>query len=120
MHFLHSERRTLSQLLPGLDDGLAKIPLTATESPGNPALPLFRAHGGPALLIWTAQGGLGATPLQAVQIQRALGSRSPSLAVATTMHLFSVATLLEILAVEPLPALSLLLERIARERLYLA
>jgi hypothetical protein len=34
----------------------------------------------------------------AVRIQRAVGSRSPSLAVATTMHHFSVASLVELTA----------------------
>ena len=35
---------------------------------------------------------------EAVRIQRAIGSRSPSLAVATTMHHFSVASLVELTA----------------------
>ena len=34
----------------------------------------------------------------AIHIQRAIGSRSPSLAVATTMHHFSVASLVELTA----------------------
>ena len=43
-------------------------------------------------------GGKGACLLDAVRIQRAVGSRSPSLAVATTMHHFSVASLVELTA----------------------
>ena len=42
--------------------------------------------------------GKGACLLDAVRIQRAVGSRSPSLAVATTMHHFSVASLAELTA----------------------
>ena len=42
--------------------------------------------------------GKGASLLDAVRIQRAVGSRSPSLAVATTMHHFSVASLVELTA----------------------
>jgi alkylation response protein AidB-like acyl-CoA dehydrogenase len=48
-----------------------------------------------------------------VRVQRALGSRSPSLALATTMHHFSAATLRA-------SGQDALLERVARERLYLA
>jgi alkylation response protein AidB-like acyl-CoA dehydrogenase len=78
-------------LLPGLDEELAKIPLLEMEKPGNPAIKLFREHGGPGLLIPARYGGKGATQLQAVRLQRALASRSPSLAVATSMHHSAVA-----------------------------
>ncbi|MFJ5304428.1 acyl-CoA dehydrogenase [Streptomyces sp. NPDC088350] len=55
----------------------------------------FRKAGGPALLVPVEHGGKGADLLTAVRVQRAVGSRSPSLAVATTMHHFSVASLVE-------------------------
>jgi alkylation response protein AidB-like acyl-CoA dehydrogenase len=120
VHFLHTERAALAELLPGLDDALAALPLQALESPGNPALSLFRAAGGPGLVIPPRWGGLGATPLQAVRIQRALGCRAPSLAVAVTMHHFAVATLVEMAARESLADRETLLRRIAAEHLYLA
>ena len=41
---------------------------------------------------------MGASMTEAIHIQRAIGSRSPSLAVATTMHHFSVASLVELTA----------------------
>ena len=104
--------------MPGLDTALAELPLTDMERPGNPAIPIFRQLGGPGLLIPQELGGRGAAPLRAVRTQRAIASRSPSLAVATTMHHFTIATVLEI---EPKqPELDELLESIARENLYVA
>ncbi|MEH0416925.1 acyl-CoA dehydrogenase family protein [Streptomyces sp. B21-083] len=93
MRFLERERAALTKLLPGLDDGLRSLPLMTLESPASPGIGLFRECGGPGLLAPAALQGRGATALEAVRVQRALGSRSPSLAVATTMHHFSMATL---------------------------
>ena len=119
MNFLKQERAVLAELLPGLDEKLARLSLAETERAGNPSIALFREHGGIRLLIPKAQGGLGATALQAVRILRAVGSRSPSLAVATTMHHFSVASLVEAAAVSN-GAESLLLDTVARQNLYVA
>jgi alkylation response protein AidB-like acyl-CoA dehydrogenase len=98
MTLLRAERATLEQYLPGLDDYLRQIPLLDLEQPGNGALQKFRELGGPALLVPAEYDGKGASLLDAVRIQRAVGSRSPSLAVATTMHHFSVASLVELTA----------------------
>jgi alkylation response protein AidB-like acyl-CoA dehydrogenase len=98
MTFLARERDTLEQYLPGLDKQLADIPLLDLEAPGNPGLGLFRSADGPALVVPPDYGGLGASARDAVKIQRAVGSRSPSLAVATTMHHFSTASLWELVA----------------------
>lgn len=93
MEFLTEERRTLEALLPGLDERLAALPLALLESPDSPAIELFREAGGPGLLVPGEHRGGGVTARDAVRVQRAIGARSPSLAVATTMHHFSVATL---------------------------
>ncbi|MFK0120041.1 acyl-CoA dehydrogenase [Streptomyces sp. NPDC090994] len=93
MRFLECERTTLAKLLPGLDPALREIPLTELERPGSPGIRLFRDSGGPGLLVPESHQGRGATALDALRVQRAIGSRSPSLAVATTMHHFSMATL---------------------------
>jgi alkylation response protein AidB-like acyl-CoA dehydrogenase len=93
---LRTERGTLEQYLPGLDKALADIPLRELEKPRSGALELFRERSGPALLVPAEYGGKGASMVDAVRIQRAVGSRSPSLAVATTMHHFSVASLVEL------------------------
>jgi alkylation response protein AidB-like acyl-CoA dehydrogenase len=93
MGLLDRERATLNEFMPGLDEFLAGSALSDLESPGSKAIAEFRNHGGPALLVPAEHSGRGATALQALRIQRAIGSRSPSLAVATTMHHFSVASL---------------------------
>jgi alkylation response protein AidB-like acyl-CoA dehydrogenase len=98
MNLLRAERDTLDGYLPGLDKYLSEFPLLELERPGGGALEKFRELGGPALLVPTEYSGKGASLLDAVRIQRAVGSRSPSLAVATTMHHFSVASLVELTA----------------------
>src|SRR5215470_7888523 len=95
VEFLSNERETLERLLPGLDETLREIGLAVLERPGSPGPQAFRDAGGAGLLVPVEHGGLGATPLDAVRVQRAIGARSPSLAVATTMHHFSVASLVE-------------------------
>ena len=119
MNYLKQERATLEQLLPGMDAALARIPLPEMERPGNPSIPAFREFGGPGLLIPTRFGGRGASPVQAVRAQRAIASRAPSLAVATTMHHFTLATLMEIDPDDP-GLEGELLESVARGNLYVA
>ena len=98
MNLMRTERDTLDCYIPGLDKHLTEIPLLELEKPGNGALQTFRELGGPALLVPAEYEGKGASMLDTVRIQRAVGSRSPSLAVATTMHHFSVASLAELAA----------------------
>jgi alkylation response protein AidB-like acyl-CoA dehydrogenase len=86
---------TLESFLPGLAARLRQLPLEELEKPGNPGLACYRDARGPAVLIPREHGGGGASPLDAVRIHRAAGSLSPSLAIAMTMHNFSVATLVE-------------------------
>ncbi|MER6346428.1 acyl-CoA dehydrogenase family protein [Streptomyces sp. NPDC001595] len=93
MRFLERERTTLAKLLPDLDPALREIPLMELERAGSPGIGLFRDCGGPGLLVPESHQGRGAGALDALRVQRAIGSRSPSLAVATTMHHFSMATL---------------------------
>ncbi|MEV8539222.1 acyl-CoA dehydrogenase family protein [Streptomyces sp. NPDC051572] len=121
MKFLHHERAAVEALLPGLDAALARRPLAELESAPSPAIAEFRAAGGPALLVPTENAGIGAGPLQAVRVQRAVGSRCPSLAVATTMHHFSISGLVQAAAYgNGSGAEGLLLEAIAKEGLLLA
>lgn len=119
MNFLHLERATLEAFLPGLDAALARHPLAELESAPSPAIDAFREAGGPGLLVPAQNAGAGATPLQAVRVQRAVGARCPSLAVATTMHHFSVAGLVEA-AKYGTGVEGLLLEAVATDRLLLA
>src|SRR5262249_8644072 len=96
MNYLAPERSTLEQYLPGLDDKLTDVDLETLEQPGNPVLSWFRAAHGPRLVIPEENSGLESPLLDAIRVQRAIGSRSPSLAVATTMHHFSVASIVEL------------------------
>src|SRR4051794_31003368 len=93
MTFLRVARDCLEQYLPGLDKQLRDVPLADLERLGSPGLTLFREAGGAGLLVPKDLGGLGASLADGVQVQRAIGARSPSLAIATTMHHFSVASL---------------------------
>ncbi|MCA9710884.1 MAG: acyl-CoA/acyl-ACP dehydrogenase [Myxococcales bacterium] len=95
MSLLKIERATLTRYLPELAPRLGATPLMTLEEPGSGAIQAFRECHGPGLLIPRELGGLGATALDAVRIHRVLGSLSPSMAVATTMHDFTVVTLVE-------------------------
>jgi len=83
MNLLRTERDTLDRYIPGLDKYLSEIPLLELEQPGCGALQKFRELGGPALLVPAEYEGKGASLLDAVRIQRAVGSRSPSLVELT-------------------------------------
>jgi alkylation response protein AidB-like acyl-CoA dehydrogenase len=119
MNFLVTERQTLHRFLPGLDEELAAIGLQRLESPESGAIELFRKHGGAGLLIPREYSGSGASALEVMRIQRALASRSPSLAVAATMHHFSVATLVAMCAAST-GMEWLLLQAIAEQKLLVA
>ena len=101
MNFLDTERETLERLFPGLEAALAQVPFTETEQAGNPAIEIFRQFGGGALLVPKPYGGAGASPLEAVRVQRAVAARSPSLAVAFNMQHLTIASLAEIDHAQP-------------------
>ena len=98
MTFLQTARNCLEEFLPGLDQALTQVPMLDLEQAGSGALAMFKEAKGPTLLVPKEFGGMGASLSDAVHIQRAIGSRSPSLAVATTMHHFSVGSLVELTA----------------------
>lgn len=117
--FLENERATLETFLPGLDAKLAAMPLSELESREAPGIKLFREAQGLGLLIPPDQRGRGASAVEAVRVQRAIGSRSPSLAVASTMHHFSAATMLKLWEIER--GLEwLLLQAVGEDKLMLA
>ncbi|MFE7189572.1 acyl-CoA dehydrogenase family protein [Kitasatospora sp. NPDC057541] len=114
-------REACDTFLPGLRDALADVPLEVLESAESPGLDAFRRAGGPGLLVPTDYSGGGAGPLEAVRATRAIGALSPSLAVAATMHNFSVASLVALLGSADATGLEwLLIEGIARDRLLVA
>jgi alkylation response protein AidB-like acyl-CoA dehydrogenase len=67
--------------------------LTERESHDSPVIEIYREHRGPGLLVPQEYGGPAASAADAVKVQRAVASLSPSLAVATVMHHFTVAML---------------------------
>lgn len=91
---LDSARITLDEYLPDLAAALRTESIERLESDAGHGIELFKRHGGPKLLIPREYGGLGATALAAVRIQMAVGAYSPSLAAATTMHHFSISSLI--------------------------
>ena len=113
--FLQQERNTLKKFFPGLDKKLLEFSLMEIECEDSPAIKIFREFRGPSLLIPVSYGGMGASLLQAIHIQRALGSRSPSLAVATTMHHISSVMIQDMITDE---SNSTLLEDVAKKNLY--
>src|SRR5207302_41617 len=78
VYWLKRERTTMDRLLPGLDEALADLPLMELEEPPTVGLKPFREAGAPGLLVPNDHAGLGATAVEAVQVQRAIGSRAPS------------------------------------------
>jgi alkylation response protein AidB-like acyl-CoA dehydrogenase len=122
MRSLDTAREVCDQYHPGLCKSLAEIDLMAREMPGSPIIDLFRAHGGPSLLVPTDYAGDGVDALTAVRVQRALASYSPSLGAAVTMHHFTMAMLFSLArtAERLTPAQLELLSRIAPEQLLVA
>lgn len=94
--FLEEDRALLAGRMPGLAAMLEDGALAALERPDSGAIQCFREAGGPSLFVPEDLGGTGLGLADGVRIQRAVASRSPSLAVATTMHHFSVASLLDL------------------------
>ncbi|WP_336082047.1 hypothetical protein [Nocardia sp. SSK8] len=92
---LDEDWRVLTDYLPALAEHLRATGVEELERPGGAALAVFKDAGGPALAVPGDLGGLGATAEQMARVHRVLGSRAPSLAVATMMHHLSIATIVE-------------------------
>jgi alkylation response protein AidB-like acyl-CoA dehydrogenase len=122
MRSLELAREVCDRYHPGLCKSLADLPLAQRETPDGGVVDLFRTRGGPALIVPTAFGGLGAPSLDAIRVQRAVSSYSPSLGAAATMHHFTVAMLFALAqtASRLTTAQLELLSRVAPENLLLA
>jgi alkylation response protein AidB-like acyl-CoA dehydrogenase len=113
-NFMVEELATTERLFPGLDRTLSDVPVAELESVKSPGLGIFREFGGPALMVPADLGGLQAPLTEGLHVQRVLGARSPSLALAANMHHCTV------LAMPPCPATEELLGAVAANKLYLA
>jgi alkylation response protein AidB-like acyl-CoA dehydrogenase len=94
--FLAREREALERVLPGFDARVEELPLLEREKEDSGLIAAFRDAGGAGMLVPSDYKGAGLTAVEAVRVQRAIGALSPSVAVATTMHNFSIATLVEV------------------------
>lgn len=95
MNFLTAERAIFDECFPGLRERIENMPFDEKEGPDSRIVEIYREAGGPKLLVDRKYGGMGATPMDALAVHIVLGSLSPSLAVAATMHDFTVAFLAE-------------------------
>ena len=122
MRSLDAARDTCEKYLPDLLGRLAEFPLEQLEAAeGSPAIELFRTSRGPSLVIPETYAGSGADPVEALAVTRALAATAPSLAIATTMHHFSVATLFTLAeSLQSSGAEWALLEGIAEQNLLVA
>lgn len=93
--FMSRERATLMAYTPDLAEYLDGADLLEIEKPGSDAIQAFGRSAAPAMLAPADRGGLGADARDCVRAQRAIGSKAPSLAVASTMHHFSMGALVE-------------------------
>lgn len=122
MRSLDVAREACERFHPGLLKALGEHSLGDLETPGGPALSLFREHDGGNLLVPGEFGGAGASALDAVRVNRAVAAGSPSLGAAVTMHHFTAGMLFTLAqtAGRLAPAQLDLLERIAPDRLLMA
>ncbi|MFC4031601.1 acyl-CoA dehydrogenase [Streptomyces polygonati] len=122
MRSLDTARDACERLHPGLVKSLSELPLHEREAADSPVIDLFKSHNGASLLVPSAYGGLGADPLEAVRVTRAIGSLSPSLGAAATMHNFTAAMLFALTerTGKPTESQIALLSRIAPDGMLLA
>ncbi|MDD4965735.1 hypothetical protein [Halothiobacillus sp.] len=111
MKFLARERGVMEAMLPGLDETLAAAPFEKVEGRDRWAVEQFVAAGGVGLAAPLESGGKGCSALVMTRLQRAVGARAPSLAVASTMHHYKVKTLDVLLEGERRRFLSRMVER---------
>lgn len=116
MTYLKQAIQQLDAHLPNLKAELEALTFDEREKTESRVIQLFKAAGGTNLLVDEKYSGQAISPWQAVLIQLAMGSLSPSLAIGVGMHQFSVATLGE-LARQGRGMESLLLEAISKNNL---
>lgn len=89
--FMYEARTTLEQYAPGLDKYLADLGLEEIEHMEPRRLAdIIRQYQLPGLWIPQSLGGKGISAYDGIRIQRAIGSRAPSMALMLTMHNFTI------------------------------
>lgn len=105
---LRPAREALRRRLPRLAEWFETTTLADREARENDGLAVFREAGGARLIVPEEISGAGVGAVEALQVQRAVGASSPSLAVATVMHHLSIATIVQIAQDGPEEDLALL------------
>ncbi|MEW5249686.1 acyl-CoA dehydrogenase family protein [Microbulbifer sp. 2201CG32-9] len=116
MKLLGQEIELLERYLPGLYAHLEATPLETLEGDQNPSISWYKEAGGAGLLISSDFGGAGVSAHDMIRLTRAIASKAPSLALCTTMHQFSLASLIELSRNSDGPEW-MLLDGIARDKL---
>ncbi|MFB8116059.1 MULTISPECIES: hypothetical protein [unclassified Streptomyces] len=83
----------LDAMADGLHAALATRPAVEYEQDSGPVYAALKRSRATTMLIPAACGGRGASAVEAVRFQVALGALAPSAAVATTMHHYKIAAL---------------------------
>ncbi|WP_318433939.1 acyl-CoA dehydrogenase family protein [Photobacterium leiognathi] len=109
----------MEEQLPDLNQYLCHSDFEQLEAPESRVVEVFRQSHGARALVKKKYGGLGLDAEDVLKIQLAIGSYSPSLAIASGMHQFSIATL-QSLAIGGQGLESLMLEAIAKNNLLVA
>jgi len=117
MKFLAREKTVLQRYSPKLEDNLQQLGLLSLEGENSQCMKIFKQHGAVRLLLPSQYGGNNASALDALFYQLSLGSLAPSLAIATTMHQYKVATLVEMARNRDL---STLLDRVCSQNMLIA
>ena len=117
--FMSESREVLEKYVPGLDNHLDSIGLETIEKfPPNELAALIRHYRLPSLWIPDELGGSNINAYDGIRIQRAIGSRSPSMAIMLAMHNFTVSFCSALK--EFLPPCADMLRRTAQESLLIA
>lgn len=117
--FMNEAREVLEKFAPGLDKYLADLGLDAIERMEPHCLAdIIRQHQLPSLWIPQSLGGKGISAYDGIRIQRAIGSRAPSMALMLTMHNFTISFCNCL--VDLVPACADLLQQTAQHNLLVA
>jgi alkylation response protein AidB-like acyl-CoA dehydrogenase len=117
--FMQEAREVLEKYVPGLDSKLDEIGLECLEKMNPHQLAeLIRKFELPSIWIPESLGGKGVNAYDAIRIQRAIGSRAPSMAIMLTMHNFTISFCNSLSGV--VPACSDMLQKTAKHNLLVA
>lgn len=116
---MNEAREVLEQYAPGLDKYLANLGLEVIERMEPRCLgDIIRQHQLPGLWIPQSLGGKGISAYDGIRLQRAIGSRAPSMALMLTMHNFTISFCNRL--VDVVPACADLLRQTAQHNLLVA